>query len=328
MRRWLIAVAVILVSGTLVVLASSSDPATALAAAFGSSLGSFIAIQETLVKSIPLLWCGLAVAIAFRAGVWNIGAEGQFLVGAIASAATALLLPVGFWSAPLALAAGAVAGAGWASIAAALRRFSGVNEVLSTIMLNLVAEAAVGWVVHGPLQEAAGAYPQSDRLAQEIWLWRAFPPGRLHSGLLLAVAVTLITAVVLARTRWGLEVRATGDAPGAAFACGIRTQRVQFQALVLSGLLAGVGGAIELLAITHRLVEGFSPGYGYSGIAVALLGGLEPIGSAAAALLFGAMTAAAGGLQRSAGVPQVGILLIQGLVIMALALTFRGRDGQ
>ncbi len=325
MKRWLLALTVILISGFAVVVLVGVNPVVAFSSAIESSFGSFQAFQETLVKSIPLLWCGLSVALAFRAGVWNIGAEGQFLVGAAAATATALALPVGFWSAPVAIAAGAIAGALWAGIAALLRLISGVNEVLSTIMLNLVAEAGLGWLVHGPLQESAGAYPQSDRISEEIWLWRAFPPGRLHSGLVLAVMITLITAFLLHRTRWGLELRATGDAPEAARACGLPTQRIQFTALVLSGLFAGLGGAIELLGITHRLVEGFSPGYGYSGIAVALLGGLEPLGSAIAALVFGAMAAAAGGMQRVAGVPQVGMLLIQGLVIIVLACTFRSK---
>jgi simple sugar transport system permease protein len=129
--------------------------------------------------------------------------------------------------------------------------------------------------------------------------------------------------VVLRRTVWGLALRATGDAPEAARVCGVRTARIQVQALVVSGLLAGVGGAVEVTAITHRVFEGLSPGYGYSGIAVALLGGLEPISTAAAALLFGVIAAAAGGMQRSAGVPAVAVLLIQGVVVVALACTFR-----
>jgi simple sugar transport system permease protein len=265
------------------------------------------------------------VAVAFRAGVWNIGAEGQLLVGAGAATAVVLSVPPGPWSVPLALVAGAIGGALWASLAAALRELAGVNEILSTILLNLIAQAGISWAVHGPLRQPGGAYPQSASLPTEAWLWRPLPPGRLHLGLVLAVIAVVVFAVILRRTVWGLELAATGDAPEAARACGVRTRRLQFEALVLSGLVAGIGGAVELTGITHRLFEDFSPGYGYSGIAVALLGGLAPGGTAVAALLFGAMAAAAGGVQRAAGVPAVAALLIQGVVVIALACTF-GRE--
>lgn len=320
MRRWLLAFGVIAASGLLVVVAVGADPVQALIAASEGACGSWVAVQETLAKTVPLLWCGLAVALAFRAGVWNIGAEGQLLMGALASTWVALALPPGPWSLPLALAAAGIAGAIWAGIAAALRFSAGVNEVLSTILLNLVALALLGWAVHGPLQEPGGSYPQSAPLPEAAWLWRPLPPGRLHAGLLLALVTMLLLAFMLRRTSWGLQLRATGDAPAAARACGIATSRVQAQALVLSGLLAGIGGAVEVLGITHRLFERFSPGWGYSGIAVALLGGLEPGATGAAALLFGALAAGLGGMQRSASVPAVAALLIQGLVVVALAV--------
>jgi simple sugar transport system permease protein len=160
-------------------------------------------------------------------------------------------------------------------------------------------------------------------LPEAAWLWRPFTPGRLHSGLLLVVVAMLVLALILKRTTWGLEVRACGDAPAAARACGIATLRRQMQAFAISGMLAGIGGAVEVLGITHRLFERFSPGYGYSGIAVALLGGLEPVMTGVAALLFGAMAAGSGGMQRVAGVPTVAVLLIQGLVVVALAIRRR-----
>lgn len=323
MRRWGLALAVIAGAGLLIVLAVGADPIAAIAAAVQSSLGSALALQESAAKTVPLLWCGLAVALSFRAGVWNIGAEGQLLAGAIAATAIALASPAGFWSAPLALAAGASAGALWAAIAAALRRWRGVNEVLSTILLNLIAAGVLGWLVHGPLQEAAATYPRSDPLPAAAWLARPWPPGRLHLGLGLALAATGLLALVLRRTRWGLELRASGDAPETARACGVPVARVQFQALVISGLLAGLGGAVEVAGITHRLFERFSPGWGYSGIAVALLGGLEPVGALVAAGLFGGLAAASGGLQRAAAVPTSATLLLQGLVIIVLAA--RGR---
>ncbi len=319
MRRWLAAVAVIAAAGLVVVLAVGASPVDAARAAFGASLGSGRALQETLVKTIPLLWCGLAVTLAFRAGVWNIGAEGQLLAGAGASTAIALALSPGPWHLPLLLAGGAVGGGVWAGLAAWLRRAAGVNEVLSTILLNLVAVHMLAWLVQGPLREPGGAYPQSAAIAPTAELLRFFPPGRLHAGIVLAVLAAAVLTLALRFTRWGLNVRAVGDNAEAARACGLPVATIQGRVLVLSGALAGLGGAVEVSGVTHRLFENLSPGWGYSGIAVALLGGLEPLATTLAALLFGGMAAASGGMQRGAGVPAVATLLIQGLVILVLA---------
>jgi simple sugar transport system permease protein len=319
MRRWLVTLTVIVVSGFAVVVAVGASPYEAVAGALDASVGSAWAIQETLVKTVPLLWCGLAVAVAFTAGVWNIGAEGQLLAGAAAATTVALAVPAGPWHLPLTLAGGAVGGAALASVAAWLRRAAGVNEVLSTILLNLVAVYLVGWAVHGPLREPGGVYPQSAAIAPTAQLARFFPPGRLHAGLVLVVLVTLVLAIGLRYTRWGLTVRCVGDRAAAARACGVPVATIQARVLVLSGALAGLGGATEVAGVTHRLFENLSPGWGYSGIAVALLGGLAPLGTALAALFFGGMAAASGGMQRGAGVPAVGVLLMQGLVIVALA---------
>jgi general nucleoside transport system permease protein len=326
-RRWLLALAVISVTGLAAVAVTGADPFAAAGAAFEGAFGSLLAVQETLAKATPLLWCGLAVAVAFRAGVWNIGAEGQLLVGAAAATAVALALPGGPLGLAATLAAGGVAGGLWAGIAAALRRLSGVSEVLSTILLNLVAVSVLGWAVHGPLQEPAASLPQSAAMPAASWLPRPFPPGRLHLGCLLVVIAAAGVAVALRRTRWGLELRATGAGAAAARACGVPVERRAVEALLLSGVLSGLGGAVELAGITHRLFERFSPGYGYSGIAVALLGGLEPTQTGLAALLFGAMAAGAGGMQRVAGVPVGTVLLIQGLVVVALAARRRSDGG-
>jgi simple sugar transport system permease protein len=315
----MLALVVIAVSGLAAVLVVGASPREAAAAAFAACLGSPWAVQESLVKTVPLMWCGLAVALSFRAGVWNIGAEGQLVIGAIAATAAGLLLPPGWYSVPGVLLAGAAGGAAWAGIAAALRSYAGVNEVLSTILLNLVAQAVLGWVVHGPLQESSGAYPQSDLLPEQAWLAQPLQPGRLHSGLLVVLVATVFLTLALRRTGWGLGVRAVGDNPEAARSCGLPVARIQGGALMISGALAGLGGAVEVAGITHRLFESLSPGWGYSAIAVALLGNLEPVGVAFAAALFGGMAAASGGMQRGAGVPAVAALLIQGLVVVALA---------
>ena len=320
MTRWITATVVLVIGFVAIVLSVGGSPLAAAAAATDGAFGSWLAVQETLAKTAPLLWCGLAVALAFRAGVWNIGAEGQLLVGAAAATWVGLQLPAHPASTVLVLVAGATAGAAWAGLAAWLRHARGVNEVLSTILLNLVAVHLVGWAVHGPLQEPTGTYPQSASLPAQLWLWRPFPPGRLHLGFALAVLAAVAVAVLLRRSGWGLELRATGASTGVANACGIRTRRVQALALTASGALAGLGGAVELQGVTHRLFEHFSPGYGYSGIAVALLGGLEPLGTTVAALLFGALAAGSGAMQRAAAVPTVAVLALQGLIVIALAV--------
>ncbi len=274
MRRWLVTIGVIAATGLLVVLAVGASPLAAARAAVEASIGSGWAVQETLVKTVPLLWCGLAVALAFRAGVWNIGAEGQLLAGAGASTAVALAVPPGPWHLLLVLAGGVVGGGLWAGAAAWLRVAAGVNEVLSTILLNLVAVHLLAWAVHGPLREPGGVYPQSAAVGPSAELLRFFPPGRLHAGILLALVVAVALGFALRFTRWGLEVRSVGDSVEAARACGLPVAAIQARVLVLSGALAGLGGAVEVSGVTHRLFENMSPGWGYSGIAVALLGGL------------------------------------------------------
>ncbi len=318
MKRWVLALAVVGFGGLVAVLAVGADPAAALGAALAGAVGSPYAVAETLVRTTPLLWCGLAVAIAFRAGVWNIGAEGQLLIGALAATWAAGHLPW-FLAAPGALMAGAGAGALWAGGAAVLRQWRGVNEILSTILLNLVAQGLLGWAVHGPMKEAVGHYPQSDPIPAAAWLPRLAPPSRLHLGLLLGLVAAGALAFVLRRTPLGLELRAVGDGPRAALAAGLRVARLQAWVLVVSGALAGLGGAVELLGVSHRLFERFSPGWGYSGIAVALVGGLAPAGVVGGSVLFGGLAAAAGSMQRVAAVPTSVVALLQGLVIVALA---------
>jgi simple sugar transport system permease protein len=294
-----------------------------LVALWSGSLGSWYAITSaTLVRAVPLLCTGVAVAIAFRAGVFNIGAEGQLLVGAAAATAVSLATPLVAWSGGvtiiLALAAAAVAGGLWAGVAAVLRARFGVLEVISTIMLNFVAVHFVSYLVRGPVQEPTHAYPQSATIAESLHLPRLPGAGRLHAGLLLAIAITAVSGWVVRRTAAGFRLMAVGENPDAAASAGqIDVGRTSTRAFLASGALAGLAGGIELLGVTFALYENLSPGYGFTAIAVALLAGLDPWRVLPTAVLFGALEAGAGAMQRDAGIPSTLVTVIEAALILA-----------
>jgi general nucleoside transport system permease protein len=299
------------------------DAPQALGALWRGAFGSWYAITSaTLVRAVPLIVVGLGIAVAFRAGALNIGGEGQFYAGA--AAATWAGLHVAGWPAaaaiPAVLLAGAAAGVAWVLPAVVLKVRFGVLEVISTLLLSFVAEALVSWLVQGPLQEAKGIYPQSDPVALAARL-PLLPGTRLHLGLPLALALAVAGWVVFRRTIWGFRLRAVGEAPRAAEVAGrIPAGRVLGVALVWSGGLAGLAGAVEVSGVTYALYQNLSPGYGFTAIAVALLARLNPMGVVVAGLLFGALEAGASGMQREAGVPAVAVYIVQAVIIVTVVL--------
>ncbi len=293
-----------------------------LAALWRGSLGSWYAFTSaTLVRAIPLMLTGVAVAVAFRAGVLNIGAEGQLLAGAAAAAAIAISLD-GLPAVVVmlfALIASAIGGTAWASIAAILRSRFAVLEVISTIMLNFVALHGVSYLVRGPLQEPAHIYPQSSTISDAVHLPRIVGAGRLHSGLLLALGVSVVAGWVLRRTAAGFRLIAAGESPSAATSAGrIDVMATTTLTFLVSGALAGLAGGVEVLGVTFALYENISPGYGYTAIAVALLARLDPWRVVATALLFGGLEAGAGAMQRDAGVPSTLVTVIEAALILAV----------
>ena len=295
----------------------------ALLALWDGAFGSSYAIwSATLVRSAPLLLLGLGVALAFRAGVLNIGAEGQFLLGAISATAVAQGvggdLP-GVVMIPLMAVVGAAAGAGWAGIAAWLRHRFGVLEVISTIMLNFVALATISWMVRGPLQEPTRIYPQSAEIAHAAQ-WPFLIPGqRLHLGFALGLLACVIAWVVLTRTATGFRIRAVGASPSAATSAGgIDVTRTVTRVFLVSGACAGLAGAAEVGGVTWALYEGISPGYGYTAIAVALLARLHPGWIIGSAIFFGALEAGASAMQRDAGIPSVVVQVIVAVIILGV----------
>ena len=304
----------------------------ALSAMVRGAFGSYYAITSaTIVRMVPLALAGLAVSVAFRAGILNIGAEGQLLVGAVA--ATAISGTLGgvpwFIGIPVMLTAGAVAGGAWAAIAGALRLRFGVLEVISTIMLNFVAQYLTGWLVRGPLQEPTRVNPQSVTLPPALQMPVLLDGTRLHAGVLLVVVVAFGVWWWLRSTASGFRLRAVGATPtAAASAGGIDVPRTLFGAFLVSGVLAGLAGSVEYTGITYALYENFSPGYGYTAIAVALLARLHPVGVLATALLFGALQAGANAMQRDAGVPSVVVSVVEALLILLVLAADRWRPSR
>lgn len=320
----------IVLAGSIALLAlllrqAGYDVSRAGVALWSSAFGSWYALTSaTLVRATPLILTGLAVAIAFRAGVFNIGAEGQLLAGATAAVVVALSwgTTLGHAAPVVELVAGAVAGAAWAWIPSVLRTRFHVLEVISTIMMNSIAVLGVGYLVRGPLQEPLHIYPQSATIAASARLPLLLPTGRLHAGFALAVIACGVAWWITDHTAAGFRLRVVGTNPDAARMAGrIDVARTTTRAFLVSGAIAGVAGAIELTGVTLALYENISPGFGYTAIAVALLARLDPRGVIAAGILFGALEAGATGMQRDANVPAVVASAIEAALILLLLAT-------
>lgn len=310
--------------------AGGYDSSLALTALWNGSLGSTYALTSaTLVRATPLILTGLAVALAFRTGVFNIGAEGQLLTGAALGAVIGVKLSatLGVLTLPAELAAGAMAGAFWAGIAAWLRSHFRVLEVISTIMLNFVALHGVGYMVRGPLQEPLRIYPQSDALPELAQIPKLIVGTRLHWGLVVAVAAAVSLWWVLRFTAVGFRLRTAGANPHAAQSAGlIDVGRVTVTAFLASGALAGLAGAVELTGVTFALYENISPGYGYTAIAVALLARLNPLAVVGTGFFFGALEAGASAMQRDAGVPAAFVSVVEAGIVLAVIAFDRLRE--
>jgi len=278
-------------------------------------------IVDMLVHATPLMIAGLAVAIAFRAGIWNIGADGQFIAGATAAAWIGVSVPaeIGWLALVLALIAGAVAGGIWAALAAWLRSRFGVLEVISTIMLNFVATYGASYLVRGPLQEPTHVYPQTSSIVHGAHMPILLAGTRLHWGFVIALVLAMAAWWFMKYSATGFRIGASGINPFAARSAGlIDVSRVTTAAFIVSGAIAGIAGAVEVSGVTFALYENISPGYGYTAIAVALLAGLNPLGVIGTGLLFGALETAAGTMQRNIGIPSTTASVIEAVVILAV----------
>jgi general nucleoside transport system permease protein len=326
---WALA-AVLLGLGLLVagLSAAGFDAQAALLALWSGAFGSWYAFTSaTLVRAVPLTLIGLGITVAFRAGAFNIGGEGQFYAGAIAATWIGIHVTGSGWLAiPALLAGSAIAGAAWIAVPVWLKLRFGVIEVISTLLLNFVAESLVSLLVQGPLQEPTRIYPQSAAITNAARL-PSIGNSRLHAGFFLALAVALVLWYLFYRTLWGFRLRAVGAGARAAEVSGrVDTQKVAAVALFCSGALAGLAGGVEVSGVSYALFQNLSPGYGFTGIAVALLGGLNPAGVVLSGVLIGALEAGAGAMQREAGIPAVAVYVVEAviLVVALLATTPKG----
>ncbi|MBC58534.1 MAG: ABC transporter permease [Confluentimicrobium sp.] len=325
----IIAVAAALILGALTMLATNVDLATigrSYVALLVGSVGSLNALSETLTAATPLVLAGLGLALGFRAGLFNIGAEGQVLMGGMAAvifgfsfaALPAVLLL------PLSLLAGALGGALYASVAGWLRATTGAHEVILTIMLNSISYRLVDFLLSLPaVQKTGRADPISKSVPDAAELPRLLtwidPNLRVHAGIFLMLAAVAVIFWVLFRSKLGFEFRASGENPEAARFAGMRSGVIIVAAMAASGALAGLAGANQVLGVLGRATPGFSAGIGFTAISVALLGRSHPVGVLLAGLLFGALEAGGRQMQVDAGVSIDLISIIQALIIVFIA---------
>jgi simple sugar transport system permease protein len=324
----LVILAVTLVAAVLVALVLLSIGASPLATYKTILLGplsDLFGATEVLVRAVPLMLVGLGIAISFRSGILNIGAEGQIQMGVIASTAVALALPgqPKMIILPLALLAGALGGAIWGGIAGWLRARLQVNEILSTVMLNYIAAQVYTFLLRGPMLdpnelETGSGTPQSMRLPEAAFLDQIVPGTRLHTGLILAVVAAVLVWVLLWKTTLGYRMRAAGAGAKAARYAGIPVERYLIVAMLFAGGFAGLAGAVEVTGVHHRAIEGISSGYGFAGIVVALFGMLHPGGIVPSSIFFGILLIGADMTQRSAAVPANMVLVLQGVIILSI----------
>ena len=314
--------------GGVVLALVGGDPIRAYLHIVGAAFGSVGVISDTLVKATPLILTGLACALAFRMRLWNIGAEGQFLLGAWGAGAVVLfpLLPAGapgFVVIAAMVVAGSAAGALWGFIPGILRARLGVNEIITSLMLNYIALFWLQFWVFGPWSE--GGFQQTEQFPREAWLPRltdlagsipAFSGLTVHLGLLFGIVAAGLVWLLLERARFGYEIRLIGDSPRAARYAGVDVARNIVVVFVISGALAGLAGMSEVGGVVHRLQDRISPGYGYTAIIIAYLAKFGPFRVIVASILFGALILAGREIQPS-GVPA----MIQGFVLFALIVS-------
>ena len=308
--------------GAVLIWVSGASVVNAYGGLFEGMLGSRRALVETCVAALPYILTGLSVALSFHGGLFNIGAEGQFYLGALGAAVVGYTLgglPAGLHL-PLALAAAAAAGAFWGAVPGFLKARFGAHEVINTIMMNYVAVRLVDYLVKHPLRDPAASIDRTPYILPTAHLPLLLgPQDRLHAGLLLAVAAAGLMAWFLARTTTGFSIRTVGANPDAARYAGMRVGWLTVLTMAIAGALAGLAGAGEVLGLKHTLPAAFSSGYGFDAIAVALLARSHPLGVLPAALLWGGLRNGAGLMQVRSGISIDLIHVVQALVIICVA---------
>jgi simple sugar transport system permease protein len=332
-------VVVALLIGAVMLILLDASPVEGFRSMLSGAFGSTDALITTALKATPLLFVGVGITIAFRANVINIGGEGQMVAGALLSTATALVVGDGLPAVamlPLVLVMGIVGGAIWGAVPGALKAYYGVNEILSTIMLNIVAVQLMNFLLRGPMIdpgeiERGTRIPQTERLPEAADLPLILGSDRLHIGPLLAVLAAIGAFILLWRTSVGYRVRAVGQNADASRYAGIPVQRTITLAMTMSGAMGGLAGAVLVFGSeSHRMVTdgstaGFTGSAGFNGIVAALFGGLHPLWTIPASFLFGGLLVGGNALQRAVQVPSALILALNGLVVVFVVSTERYR---
>jgi ABC-type uncharacterized transport system permease subunit len=328
----LLSVLLAMITSSIIVLISGGDPLAAFTALWQGAFGNAYQVGETIMRATPLIFTGLAIAYGFRAGLFNIGAEGQLFMGGLAAAWIGIALAGLPWFVivPIMLVCGALAGAAWAFVPAVLKAKVGAHEVITTMMFSWIARFFVSYMLDGPMKAPGpggmvGTIPVSQLLPPQSTLPKLnvvfpfLPPSNAHVGFLVAVVLAVGIWLLLKYTTRGYEARAVGFNPFAAENGGVSIAVTTVWSLCISGALAALAGASEVMGVHHRLSDQFSAGFGFTGIAVALLAKNHPIGVIPAALLFGGLSAGAGIMQLNADVPDKLVDIVQALVIFFVA---------
>ena len=327
----IVAVLAALVVGALLMLVAGASPIAAYSALFRQALTTYFGFADTLTKTTPLLLVSLGVLVALRAGQFNLGGEGQIYMGGLGSLLVGLALSG--WPMvihlPLALLGGFAFGAAWGAVAGYLKVARGLNEVLTTLLLNYIAQNLISYLVNGPLKAANAPSPFSELVPESARLPAILPQTQAHAGIFLGLALAIGLTMAFAITAWGYRIDAVGQNPVAARYAGIAVPRTILSVMALSGGLAGLAGSSEVLGLKHRLFEDFSPGYGFDAVAIALLSRGNPAVVIVTAFFFGILRSGANVMQRSASVPVSIIYAIQGLTVLfvaiSLALEYRAK---
>ena len=316
------AVLLALLVGAVLIGSTGADPLLAYKTLFKNAYFDYYGFSDTLTKFSPIVLAGLALAIPLRSGIYNIGGEGQIYLGALFSAAAALYLPdsiPGVLHIIICIFAGVIGGAIWGAIPGFLKAYRGINEVITTLLMNYVGIFLISYFAGGPMFQQGAPYPYSPQIRKELWLPVLMPRTDAHVGALFGLALAVMVWLVLRYTTAGFILDTVGKNPSAARYAGINVRRQIVITMAVGGAIAGLAGTFEVIGLKYRLYHLFSPGYGFDGIVSAFLAGLNPIFVPVSALFLSGLKAGAQGMQRAVGLQSTVVEAIQGLVIIFVA---------
>ena len=322
------AIAISMVAASILILPLKVNPIEAYFLIFKGAWGTRLALSETLVRFTPLLFTGVSVALAFLGGFWNIGAEGQLYMGGL----FATYLGISFYGVPsillipLMISAGFLGGSFAAFIPAILKSKWGVDEIVTTLLLNWVIYYIIEAIIYGPWRNPVSAWPETQAIAKTARLPIIIKGTRLHSGILIALFIAIIYYLIYKKGYWGYEIRLMGINPKSAHIQGLNTVRNLILTAVVSGGIAGIAGSVELMGIHFHLREGLSQGYGYTGIIIAMLGLLHPIGVLLSAFFMSTIETGTLAMHRTTGLPYPIALVIEGLILIFVLIAIFFKD--